>query len=213
MPRVIIADDHTLMRQSLSKLVADTDGFEVVGEAARGDEVLALVAGTEPDVLLVDIEMPGADGLSIAQMLNDEGADVRVLFVTMHDEDAALRQAVRANAAGFVSKAATTDELLNALKVVAAGGSYLSPSIARRMMDLAAGRAAGAAQTLTERESEVLALLANGARPAEIAAQLYLSVKTVKNHLTSVYAKLGVSTGAQAVAEAYRQGLVQTVPA
>jgi DNA-binding NarL/FixJ family response regulator len=129
-----------------------------------------------------------------------------LLFLTMHDDDATVAKAVGLGADGYVLKTASTDELRAALQAIAAGGSYLSPSIARRVMGLANGRPDPT--TLTERELEILRLLAQGNRPAVIAGRLFVSVKTVKNHLTNVYAKLAVETGTQAVAEAYRRGLV-----
>lgn len=206
MTRVVIVEDHTLVRQSLVKTVEAEPGFEVVGNAGRGDEGLDLVKRLGPDVVLLDIAMPGGTGLEVAAKLRDAAPNVRFLFLTMHDDDASISKAIGLGADGYVLKTASTDELLTALRAVSEGGSYLSPAVARRVMDLAGGKAPGT--TLTERELEILRLLATGARPAEVAQKLFVSIKTVKNHLTSVYAKLGVQTGAQAVAEAYRRGLV-----
>jgi DNA-binding NarL/FixJ family response regulator len=126
----------------------------------------------------------------------------------MHDDEAHIRQAVRLGADGYVPKAASMEELLQALRTVAAGGCYLSPDVARKVIDLAGRRGPGPVGTLTEREQEILELIASGGRTQEVADQIFLSVKTVKNHLTNIYAKLGVQTAAQAVAEAYRLGVV-----
>ncbi|HEX9775720.1 MAG TPA: response regulator transcription factor [Actinomycetota bacterium] len=206
MTRVVIVEDHTLVRQSLVKTVESEAGFEVAGQAGRGDEGIEVIKREKPDVVVLDITMPGGTGLDVAAQMRTAAPDTRFLFLTMHDDDATISKAISLGADGYVLKTASTDELLTALHAVADGGSYLSPAVARRVLDFAGGKAPGA--TLTERELEILRLLSTGARPAQIASSLFVSIKTVKNHLTSVYAKLGVQTGAQAVAEAYRRGLV-----
>ena len=206
MTRVVVVEDHTLVRQSLVKTINAEDGFEVAGEAGRGDEGLALIAKLSPDVVLLDITMPGGNGLEVAAQMRNAAPNTRFLFLTMHDDDASISKAIALGADGYVLKTASTDELLSALHAIAEGGSYLSPSVARRVIDLAGGKSPSA--NLTDRELEILRLLAQGARPGQVAEKLFVSIKTVKNHLTSVYAKLGVQTGAQAVAEAYRRGLV-----
>ncbi len=207
--RVLIVDDHTLVRQSVSKAVATEEGIEVVGEAADGPSALQAVADLQPDLVVLDIAMPGADGLAVAERLRQDHPGVRVLFLSMHDDDGSLQRALALGAAGFVSKSASIEQLLEALRAIRAGGSYLSSEVASRVMDLAAGRSSVHSVGLTPREREILELLVEGNRPGEIGDALFLSVKTVKNHLTSVYHKLGVETGAQAVSEAYRRGLVK----
>jgi len=206
MTRVVVVEDHTLVRQSLVKTINAEDGFEVVAEAGRGDEGLGLITKHGPDVVLLDITMPGGNGLEVAAQMRQAAPNSRFLFLTMHDDDASISKAIALGADGYVLKTASTDELLVALHAIAEGGSYLSPSVARRVIDLAGGKSPSA--NLTDRELEILRLLASGARPGQVAEKLFVSIKTVKNHLTSVYAKLGVQTGAQAVAEAYRRGLV-----
>lgn len=206
MTRVVVVEDHTLVRQSLVKTINAEAGFEVVAEAGRGDEGLAAITKNSPDVVLLDITMPGGNGLEVAAQLRQAAPQSRFLFLTMHDDDASISKAIGLGADGYVLKTASTDELLAALHAIAEGGSYLSPSVARRVIDLAGGKSPSA--NLTDRELEILRLLASGARPGQVAEKLFVSIKTVKNHLTSVYAKLGVQTGAQAVAEAYRRGLV-----
>ncbi len=207
--RVVIADDHALVRQSIVKAVNAEAELEVVAEVADGLEALRAVATYEPDLVVLDIAMPGKDGLAVAEELRIRHPDVAVLFLSMHDDDASLQRALAIGARGFVSKSASVDELLDALRAMQAGGSYLSSGVATRVMDIAAGRTRSSDLGLTAREREVLDLLIAGKRPGEIGDALFLSVKTVKNHLTSVYQKLGVETGAQAVAEAYRLGLAQ----
>ena len=207
--RIVVADDHTLVRQSVLKAVSGEEGVEVDGEAHDGPSTLAAVETYAPDVLVVDIAMPGFDGLTVAEQLRERAPGIRVVFLSMHDDDASLQRAVALGAAGFVSKSASIEELLEAVRAVRDGGSYLSSDVATRVMDLAAGRTSATALGLTPREREILELLTDGHRPAVIGTQLLLSVKTVKNHLTSIYSKLGVETGAQAVSEAFRRGVVK----
>lgn len=207
--RIVVADDHTLVRQSVVKALRTEPGIEVVGEAADGAAALLAVERFAPDLLVLDIAMPGMDGLSLAERLRVDHPRIRVLFLSMYDDDSSLQRAVALGASGFVSKSASIEELLEALRAVCGGGSYLSSDVARRVMDLAAGRNSTTAIGLTAREREILELLTTGRRPGTIADDLFLSVKTIKNHLTSVYQKLGVETGAQAVAEAYQRGLVK----
>ena len=207
--RIVVADDHTLVRQSVIKAVGGDPDVSVVGEAADGPSTVAAVERLEPDLLVLDISMPGSDGLAIAEQLRRTHPTVDVLFLSMHDDDGSLQRAVALGAQGFVSKSASIEELIEAVRAIRAGRSYLSSNVASRVMDLAAGRTSTTRVGLTNREREILELLTTGSRPGEIATELFLSVKTVKNHLTSIYQKLGVETGAQAVAEAYRQGMVK----
>lgn len=213
MTRVVVVDDHTLVRQSLVKAIAMEPGFEVAGDAGRGDEAVGLVRSRRPDMVVLDIDLPGQDGFQVAQEIRSALPGVRILFLTMHDDEAHIREALRLGADGYVPKTASTEELLQAVRTIAAGDSYLSPSVAGRVMRLAGGSSTGHASRLTEREAEILRLLATGARTQEVADSVFLSVKTVKNHLTSIYAKLGVQTASQAVAAAYRAGLVSRDPA
>lgn len=210
--RVMLADDHTLVRESLAKTVAAHPGFVVVAQASSGTEVLAQVAGHHPDILVLDIAMPGEDGLSVAAKVRRDTPDVRVLFMTMHDDDSHLRRAMALDVAGFVSKNVSADEFLEALATVAAGEMYLSTDAMRRVAGMASGRASDEGPDLSARELDVLTALAEGQRPQEIADSLFLSVKTVKNHLSSIYFKLDVKTAAQAVAKAYRSGVVRMAP-
>lgn len=204
--RIVLADDHTLVRQSVSKLLDGTDGMKVVGEAADGSQAVDMVRLHRPDVAVLDVSMPGMDGLEAAARIHDDPGDVKIVMLTMHDDDSTLRRATEAAVDGYVAKTASTDEVVNAVRVVAEGGAYVSPAVAMRMMRLASGTRPGS--NLTEREVEILRLLAEGQRIQDISDALFLSPKTVKNHLTSVYSKLDVETAAQAVAEAYRSGIV-----
>lgn len=207
--RILLADDHNLVRESLAKTVAAEPRYTIVGEAATGNEVLPQVMATNPDILVLDIAMPGEDGIQVATKVRQQAPDVRILFMTMHDDDTHLKRAMALDVAGFVSKRASADEFLEALRTVADGETYLSPDALRRVMGMAAGRVGKDMPNLSGREEEVLDCLVQGKRPAEIAEQLFLSIKTVKNHLSSIYVKLGVETAAQAVAKAYRIGLAR----
>lgn len=207
MTTVLMLDDHTLVRQSLVKTVDAEPDFQVVAETGDGDEAVALAARHTPDVAVLDVSLHGTSGLEVASRMKTAAPNLRLIFLSMHDDDATIHRALRLGADGYVVKTASTDELLLALKSVAAGGSYLSPHVARRVMEFASGPTAG---RLTDRELEIMGLIAAGERISEVASTLFVSTKTVKNHLTSIYAKLGVTSGGQAIAEAYRRGLVPT---
>ncbi|HSK24945.1 MAG TPA: response regulator transcription factor [Egicoccus sp.] len=204
--KVVVADDHTLVRQSVVRALAQADDVEVVAEAADGPGALAAVREHQPDLLMLDIAMPGVDGFATAEQVRRAAPDVRILFLSMHDDDASLRHALALDADGFVSKSAPVSELLEGVRRIGAGERFLSAALADRQLVLATDTDTSP-PSLTGREREILGLLAQGHRPGEIASSLELSIKTVKNHLTAVYNKLGVETGAQAVAEAYRRGL------
>ena len=161
---------------------------------------------TKPHVVLLDITIPGGSGLDVAERVRALDPAIRIMFITMHEDDASIARAIGIGADGYIVKTASTDEFMKALRTVVGGESYLSPAIAKQVMHLA--RPKTGTTMLTDRELEILRLLASGSRPAEVGQRLFVSLKTVKNHLTSIYAKLGVQTGTQAVAEAYRRGLV-----
>ncbi len=204
---VFILEDHTLVRQSLVELIDSQHDMQVIGAAATYAEAVGPILTRQPDVALLDVGLPGVqDGLDVAQRLRDEDCPTAVMLLTMHEDTRSLHRANDAGVRGYLTKVCTTDEVVTGVRSLAAGGSWLSPTVASRMMDVARGRVATA--TLTERETVVLLQLAQGRRMQQIADDLALSAKTVKNHLSHVYAKLGVESGAQAVVEAYRLGLV-----
>jgi DNA-binding NarL/FixJ family response regulator len=179
--RVVVVEDHALVRESLVRTVNFEDGFEVVGEATRGDKAVAEVTRRQPDIVMMDISMPGGSGLDVASHLKKVAPRTRIVFVTMHEDDVSIAGAVSIGVEGYVLKSASTDELLRALHAVAAGNSYLSAEITSRVIDLATGRDTHA---LTKRELEILDLLSRGVRPVEVGRKLFVSLKTVKNHLT-----------------------------
>ncbi len=205
--RVVVVDDHALVRDSLVRALRG-DGHAVVGECSNPAEALQTVAAVRPDVVLVDVNLgTDSDGVELAAELREAHPEVSVTVVSMHDDERTVRRAMEAGVAGFVSKDEPLEELLRAVRTVAGGGSYLSSRLASSVMAMM-GRGTPA-DHLTDREAQILELLARGERTADIADILFLAEKTVKNHLTSVYAKLGVSTAAQAVSEAFQRGLVQ----
>lgn len=204
---VVILEDHTLLRQSLVRLLSAEPDIVVVADTGDGRQAADVIVTALPDIAILDVEVPRRGGLDVAAEVRRRAPEVRVVFLTMHEDDTTLREAIRLEADGYLPKSASFDEVVDALRAVAGGASYLSPTIARRVLSLARGPA-GARPDLTDRELEVLQLLAAGRRTNDIAAELTLSVKTVKNHLTSIYGKLGVQTAAQAVSEAYRRDIV-----
>lgn len=206
---VVVIDDHAMLRDSVSRAL-ETAGYEVVGAAGNPTEALSLVRVHDPSLVLVDVNLgDGNDGIDLAAQLMAEVADLQVLVVSMHDDERTVKRALEVGVAGFVSKDAPLTELIDGVRTILDGSSYLSPRLAAKVMDLLSGRATSGPASLTDREAEILALLADGARASDIAETLFLAEKTVKNHLTSVYAKLGVSSAAQAVAAAHRLGLAR----
>lgn len=205
LPTAVVCDDHTLMRHSLVQLL---DGVvEVVGEAANGKDALSVIERTQPSVALLDVTMPPPDGLDVAVIVRERWPHIKIVVVTMHTDDATLRRATEVGVDAYLTKSSSADEVRTAIKAAIEGSSWVSMEIAHRLMSLSTH----ASDALTEREREVLEVLAAGNRISEIATTLFVSEKTVKNHLTSVYAKLGAETAAQAVAIAYRSGLVSTL--
>jgi DNA-binding NarL/FixJ family response regulator len=193
MTRVVVVEDHVLVRQSVVKTLAAEPDIEIVGEADGAEEAAALIGKLEPDLAVLDIEIPGEDGIDLAIRLKKSSPQLRILFLTMHDDTSSIRRAVSMGADGFVPKTTSVDELLQALRVVAAGGTYLSPTIARRVMDIAGGRSQGVAATLTERELEVLSLLSRGLNHQETAERLFRQFGYQKTTVADIAAALGMS--------------------
>ncbi|WP_406073027.1 response regulator [Micromonospora sp. NBC_01638] len=203
--RLLIVDDHPVVRDGLRGMFTGDPGFEVVGEAADGAEALALVATLRPDVVLMDLRMPGMDGVTAIRRLARAGSAARVLVLTTYDTDADVLPAIEAGATGYLLKDTPRVELVRAVLAAARGESVLAPSVAGRLM----GRLrAPAEEPLSQRELEVLTLVSRGASNREAAARLFISEATVKTHLLHVYAKLGVNDRAAAVATAYDRGLL-----
>ncbi|WP_432494774.1 response regulator [Kineococcus gypseus] len=214
MIRVALVDDQTLVRQGVRSLLELSDEVEVVGEGADGDEALALVARGDVDVLLLDLRMPRRDGISALEAMRERGDAVPVLVLTTFDDDELVLAALRAGARGYLLKDVTLEQLVGAVRALAAGGTLLLPALTERLLRAAAARPAapadlGAPEPLTRRELEVLRLLAAGWSNKEVAAALHLAPGTVKNHVTAVLLKLGVRDRTRAVLRALELGLLE----
>ncbi len=214
MTRVIVADDQELVRTGL-QLVIEARGCEVVGTAGDGREAVEVVLRTRPDVALMDIRMPVLDGIAATRELTAAGVRTRVLVLTTYDLDRYVYDALAAGAAGFLLKATPPDRLVEGIRTVSAGESLLAPSLTRRLIEEylrhppPSDDGPGLVRALTEREREVLVLMARGLSNDEIAAGLVVSQATVKTHVNRVLAKLGVVSRVQAVVLAYETGLVR----
>lgn len=215
MTRVLLVDDQTLVRTGFRVIIDAQPDLEVVGEAGDGHEALARVAELEPDVVCMDVQMPGLDGLEATRRIVAGGGAPAVLVLTTFDRDDYLFQALEAGASGFLLKTASPEQLVDAVRVLAAGDALLSPSVTRRVIERFGGAASGAAvadpalEELTEREAEVFRLLADGLSNAEIAGRLYVGEATVKTHVSNILLKLGVRDRVQAVVHAYRSGFAR----
>lgn len=208
--RVVVVDDHAVVRDGL-RVLLPTRGIEVVALAADGESAVREVQISQPDVVLMDIAMPGIDGIEATVRCRRASPGTRVLVLTMFDDDETVLLAMRAGASGYVLKGADQDELVAAITAVAAGQLVFGPGIATRVLGLFDDRAAPPVAPpfpqLTDRERGILELLATGRRTAEIAATLHLSPKTVSNHLTTIFAKLEVTDRAEAMLRARDEGL------
>jgi DNA-binding NarL/FixJ family response regulator len=202
----LITDDHSVVRQGLRMFLSLDPELEVVGEAANGEEALRMARDLSPDVVLMDLVMPVMDGISATGAIRSELPDVEVIALTSVLEDASVTGAVKAGAIGYLMKDTEAEELGRAIKAAAEGRVYLAPEAAARLMREV--RTPESPETLTERETEVLQLLARGKANKQIATSLYVTEKTVKAHVSSILAKLGVQSRTQAALYAVRAGLV-----
>ncbi|HVV21230.1 MAG TPA: response regulator transcription factor [Pseudonocardiaceae bacterium] len=203
--RLLIVDDHPVVRDGLRGVFADDPGFEVVGEAGDGTAALALARQVAVDVVLMDLRMPGMGGLRAIAELRDAAPAVRVLVLTTFDTDSDVLPAIEAGATGYLLKDAPRDDLIRAVRAAARGESVLAPTVARRLMNKVGPAPVSA---LSPRELEVLALVARGVTNRDAAKRLFVSEATVKTHLLHIYAKLGVNDRAAAVAIGYERGLL-----
>jgi two-component system response regulator NreC len=210
--RVLLADDHAVLRAGLRLLINAQPDMETVGEAQDGAETLSQAIATRPDVILLDLSMPRLGGLAVLRDLRERVPQSRVLVLTMHADEAYLREALRLGAAGYVVKAAADQELLAAVRAVARGELYIHPSMTRSLLEDLLPAAASAAhdpwEELSEREQQVIRRVAMGFTNREIAGQLHLSVKTVETYRARAMEKLGLQSRAQLVEYAMRRGLL-----
>ncbi|MGW4836168.1 response regulator [Streptomyces globisporus] len=206
---LVVVDDHPVVRDGLRGMFTAAPGFEVLGEAADGVDALAVVGELDPDVVLMDLRMPGGGGVAAIAELTRRGARAKVLVLTTYDTDSDTLPAIEAGATGYLLKDAPREELFAAVRAAADGRSVLSPAVASRLMTRVRTPAADPAESaLSAREREVLVLVARGTTNREIAAELFISEATVKTHLTHVFAKLGAKDRAAAVAVGYDRGIL-----
>lgn len=209
--RVLIADDHTLFRNGLTSLLKSVDEVEVVGETATGRQTIEVAAQLQPDVILMDIQMPGDNGIEATRKIVRDSPHVGIIMLTMFDDDESVFAAMRAGARGYILKGVDQSALLRAIHAVAHGESLFSPEIAQRMMhffsDLKPVEPADLFPELTGREREILTLIAQGAVNTDIASELVISVKTVRNHVSNILSKLQVADRTQATLRAREAGL------
>ena len=209
---ILIADDHTLFRKGVCKMVEAEEDMRVVGEAGTGREALEQARALIPDVILMDIKMPEMDGVEATRVLRREMPHVGIVFVTMFEDDEFVFRGLQAGGRGYILKDADPETMLRAIRAVANGESLLGPTIARKVMRQFSALPGGQSplvDDLTPREREVLTLIAEGLRNKAIAAQLSISEKTVKNHINNVFSKLHLNDRAQAILYAVRKGLVK----
>ena len=209
--RILIADDHPLFRKGMRTLLVSMPETEVVGEATTGKETVDRALALQPDIVLMDLQMPEGGGLTAIRSLTSANPETRILVVTLFEDDESVFAALRAGARGYVLKDADEDEMIRAIQAVARGEAIFSPAVASRLMDyFTAARTSPHAEAfpdLTEREREILAMIARGRSNYEIAEELSISLKTVRNHASSIFSKLQVADRTQAAIRAREAGL------
>jgi len=210
---VLIADDHPLIREGVRKILSTSDDIEVVGEASNGEEAVLLAAEKKPDVILMDINMPVLDGIEATKKIKASSPGTKIIALTIHEQEEYLFELIKAGACGYILKDINPDDLVSAVIGAYRGRSYLPPSMTSKVFEefnrlaVRQNEKAGT-RGLTRREMDVLQLVAKGSSNREIAQMLFISEKTVKNHLTSIFQKLGVQDRTQAALRAIKTGLV-----
>lgn len=219
MIRVVLVDDQDLVRAGLARILSIEDGFDVVAQCSDGGQLPAALAAARPDLIVMDVRMPGVDGIEATRRLREQPQPPPVLVLTTFDDDGVLWGAIEAGAAGFVLKDASAEDLITAARAVAGGGAWFDPAVTPRVLTAyrravaPARRAARHLEQLTEREREVLHLLARGASNAEIARALYVSETTVKSHVSRILTKLVLRDRAAVIVYAFDHGLTHPDPA
>jgi len=208
--RILIADDHPVIREGLSAMLSRVPGFEVAGEARDGKEAMDMALRLKPDIVLMDLRMPGMDGVEAMRMIHLQCETIRFIILTVYDNDEYIFEGIRAGASAYLLKDVSRETLIQAIREVYSGQSLLHPQITRKLLDHVSG-GAGKEQNslLTERELEILQMMASGASNKEIARGLSISSHTVKTHVSNIYQKLEVSDRAEAVAKALREGILR----
>lgn len=211
MIHVLLVDDHRIVREGLASMLSTQADLRVVGDAATGREALACLRRLQPDIVLLDLEMPDLDGVAVLEQMQATGSTARVIVLTAYGTEERILDAVRAGARGYLLKSAGMDEVIRAVRVVAAGGSLLEPSVTARLLGSMERLLKGSqnAEVLTEREREILTLIARGLSNKAIGERLHLAERTIKFHATVIFRKLGVANRAEATARALRDHLIQ----
>src|SRR5260370_201290 len=209
--RILIADDHPLFRKGMRTLLMATADTEVIGEATTGQEVIELAAALQPEVILMDLQMPGINGIEATRQILQTSPHIRILVVTLFEDDSSVFTALRAGARGYILKDAKEEEIVRAIRAVGSGEAIFSPAIATRLMDFFAAQRPGVSKaifpTLTERQHEILQLIARGSTNHDIAKHLALSVKTLNNYGSNIFSKLQVTDLAQAIIHVREAGV------
>lgn len=208
--RLMLADDHRMLREGLRRSMTE-EGFQVVGEAGDGEEAVRLAAELQPDVILMDVSMPDVDGVEATRRIRDLIPETRVIMLTMHPDQDVVAAALRAGAAGYLVKDCSTEEIAEAVRLAASDDAAMSADVAASMLDEVRRlpEEPDEERVVTKREEEVLQLIADGCSTTEVAEKLFISQKTVKNHLASIYQKLDARDRTQAVLRAVRMGIVR----
>ena len=214
--RVLLADDHPFFRDGLRMLLEEAPDLELAGEAADGDEAVAMAVELQPDVVLMDIKMPGLSGIEATRRILGASPHIGIVVVTMYEDDDFVFSAMRAGARGYLLKGADREEVLRAIRAVASGDAIFGPAIARRLIGFFAAPASPSPPPvfpeLTEREREILDLIARGSSNAEIAGRLFLSPKTVRNNVSNILSKLQLASRAEAIVRAREAGMGREAP-
>jgi two-component system invasion response regulator UvrY len=208
--KVLVADDHIIVRRGIRQILAETSDILVAGEAGTAQEVRQLVREQRWDVVVLDISLPGASGIELLGEIRKDRPDVRVLILTVYSEEQYAVRAIRAGAAGFLTKESAPDKLIEAVRKIAGGGRYISTELAETLASVLAGDVAGAPhERLSDREFEIMKMLSSGKTVSEVAAELSLSVKTVSTHRTRLLKKMEMRTNAELTSYAVRHRLVE----
>jgi two-component system response regulator NreC len=212
MIKVLIADDHAIVRAGLRALLAEESAFELVGEAAGGIEAIELVEKTNPEVLILDLSMPDLDGISVTRKIKPHFPALKILILTLHEDEALLKEAIKAGAAGYILKRAAEAELISAIRTILRGDLYVDPAMVRGLLEESQGPKTiqkDQTESLTQRETEILRLIVEGYTNRQIGQELNISIRTVEGHRANISDKLGLHNRVELVRYARQNGLIE----